>query len=156
MSRPARFGLAIPLIILLATAGGVPALAQNGPAEVIKERSEVMQSIRDAVGAMRDMFTGKTDYDAGAVARHAGSISDNAARIPSLFPKGSGPDAGVPNDARAAIWENEQAFADAAAALEKTAKALAEAVKTKSQREALGEFTAMTRTCTACHTRFRE
>lgn len=155
MRRTTGLGLALPFVILLSVAG-VPASAQADPAATIKERGEVMQSIREAAGAMRDMFAGKTDYDAAAVGRHARSVSENAARIPDLFPKGTGPEAGVPTEARAAIWEDEKAFADAAAALEKTARALAEAVETKSQREALGEFTAMTKTCSACHTRFRE
>ena len=135
---------AIGLTCLAGAAG-----AQDPVADVIKGRQAAMMLSGVATGSI------KTAIDAGqppASQRFpARALSRWAHAVPGMFPVGSGPETGVPTNARPEIWTDREGFEARAAAYAAAADRLAETTGGEDAAAFSEAWTAVRRSCQACH-----
>jgi cytochrome c556 len=81
-------------------------------------------------------------------------LNTSAKAIPSVFPQGSGPDAGK-TDALPAIWQNRGDFEAKAKALETESAKLLQLAQAGDEAGFKGQFPAVGRTCGGCHENYR-
>lgn len=140
---------AIGLTCLAVTTGAQAPQASD----VIKGRQGAMMLSGVAMAAM------KGSIDAGqpqASQRFATrSLSRWAHAVPGMFPEGSGPEAGVPTNAKPEIWSDRAGFEARAADYAAAADRLAE-LASGDDAEAFGaQWTAVRATCQACHDSYK-
>ena len=131
--------------VVLATVGGAMA------ADVIAERKAGFKANADATRAIKAAVDAGKPADAVA---HAETVAAYAARIPSLFPAGSGE-----GDTRAKpeIWAEFARFEQLAAANGEAAAKLAEIARSGGDAAAVGaQLGELGKTCGACHDPFRK
>ena len=107
------------LIIVIAAA----ACAAVTPAERIQARQELMRSNKAALIELGKITSGEAPWNAEAAQRLAQRVTDNAAMIPALAEKGTGPEGGRTR-ARPAIWTDFDSFERAAWNVEDLAKSI--------------------------------
>jgi cytochrome c556 len=94
--------------------------------------------------------------DKTVLAASAGQMKDLAAALPSWFPKGSGPEAGVQTAAKAEIWTDAAGFATVATGLKTETAKLAD-LATAGDLDGLKAQVRVTGgACKACHDKYRE
>ncbi|MEQ8345243.1 MAG: cytochrome c [Sneathiellaceae bacterium] len=147
MKKPTRLRtLAAAVLAVAVTAGVGAAMAQD----VIKERQAGFKQNVDNMKAMAASLKGG---DVKAMQPRAEAIAAWAAKIPGMFPKGSGEGdtAALPT-----IWTDWDGFTAAADANGKAAKHLAMVVADGGDAAAAGAaLKALGGTCGACHDKFR-
>ena len=79
------------------------------------------------------------------------SLARWAHAVPGMFPAGSGPEAGVPSNARAEIWSDRAGFEARAADYAAAADRLAELAAGDDAAAFADQWTAVRATCQACH-----
>ena len=115
---------------------------------VVKERMDLMQTIRVNTGALGDMAQGKTAFDAAKAAEAKAALAGAAAMIVAKFtPNEDDPVA----EGRPEIWTNFADFTTKAEAL----VTAAEAVDVASLAGIQGGMGAIGGTCKACHEAYR-
>jgi cytochrome c556 len=97
----------------------------------------------------------KPSPDAAAIGDASRKIEGLAGEIPSWFPAGSGPGAGVSTRARAEIWTDAAGFRAKAAALAVSAQALQTAAAANDQIGLKSSFANLAQACEGCHASFR-
>lgn len=118
-------------------------------ADVVKERQA---GFKENVTHLKAIKAGGESGDHAAVQTEAEAVAAFAARIPDLFPEGSG---GGETRAKSEIWSDWKGFVAAAEANQQAALKLAAAAKTgvasdiEAAREDLGK------SCGACHDKYR-
>lgn len=133
-----------------ATAGSV--LAHGGATGIVKERMEMMKTMRADVKTMGQMARGQRPYDAALFAQAAEDIAAHSGDfLVALFPKGS---LHAPTEAAPAIWDDMPRFSRLADELETQAVSLA-AAAVASQELPMAEFKALGQACAACHEDYR-
>jgi cytochrome c556 len=141
-------GAATVALTLIASASLTSAAT---PAEVIAQRKALMDlQGATAIGIVTAMKAG----DMAAVAKLAGPLGRSSAVIPSLFEKGTGPEAGK-TAALPAIWEKWDDFKAAAAKLATESAKLAEVAKGGDAAATSTQFGALAKSCDGCHDAFR-
>ena len=126
------------------TPGGKALVARQAH---FKEQGAVFKAINDE--------TRKDMPDKAAIAANAAKLKTIAADLPTWFPKGSGPETGLPTAAKPEIWTDADGFAAAAAKLEDETAKLA-AVSAAGDLEAIKlQFRAAAGACKACHDKYR-
>ena len=149
---------ALAMAIAVPSIMAPPVMAQSAsPAEVIKERRALMKNtagnLKGIVGYLK-----KGEGTPADVARRAEAIAANAAKISTLFPKGTSLADGVgETGAKPAIWEDKAKFDASAGNLRKLALALAATARAgdkKSIGMAMGAFGK--EGCGTCHKPFRK
>ena len=136
---------AIGLACMVGAAG-----AQTPQAEdVIKGRQGAMMlsgvamaSIKGAIDAGQPLASQR--FSTRSLARWAHAV-------PGMFPAGSGPEAGVPSNARAEIWSDRTGFEARAADYAAAADRLAELAAGDDAAAFAEQWTAVRATCQACH-----
>lgn len=112
---------------LVAALVGIPALPvlAGTPAEAVKLRQETMKKLGGHMKAIKG-FAVEGQGSAEDVAMRAGEISEIAAKMPTLFPEGTGMQEVLDpkNGAKPEIWADWNNFLKAAAKLETQSKAL--------------------------------
>jgi cytochrome c556 len=122
------------------------------PAEVIAQRQAMMDLQGAATAGIQAALKAG---DTATVAKMAGALHESAKVLPSLFDKGTGPEAGK-TKALPAIWEKWDDFKAAAAKLETTAAKLAEVAKGGDAAATGAAFADMGKNgCGGCHSAFR-
>jgi cytochrome c556 len=145
------------LIGLLAFTPGVVPAGQHDhsklPPGPIRDRHELMKSMGEEAQAINDAFNmGAEGMDTGVIQRGAQVISMNAARIPTLFPKGSTD----PNSrALPKIWDNWDKFEQLAKQLQDRAMALSNAAGSQTDENFKEKSDKVFATCKSCHDQFR-
>ena len=129
-------------------------MAKDRAAAFMHDRHEKYEELGDAMKAVSRELKGDSP-DLAAVRKHAGTFAAFAPQIPSLFPPGTGPDAGK-TEAKAEIWQKPDDFL--AKSKEFTAAALAfEAAAKGSDLAAIrAAHGTMGKSCKACHDPYRE
>ncbi len=151
MGRGLRVGAAATgLVALLGIA--IVAEAQTAPAEIIKQRQELMKANGAAAKALTEMVKGEKPYDQSAAHQAAMTINNNSKKIPSLFPAGSGSEAGVKTAALPKIWQDKSDFDAKAKALE---EASAKLVAANDEAGIKAQFGNVGKTCGGCHQDYR-
>jgi len=145
-------------VLVLAACGGAAegdgaAPAATDEPAAIDKRQDNFEAIGDAFKTIREQLEGTPDL--ALIETSANDINKRAERISSLFPEGSGMDAGHDTEALATIWEQPEEFA---AATQKLVDASADLAATAAAGDAaaLGDKAkAMGATCGGCHDKFR-
>lgn len=127
--------------------------AHQGASGVVKERMELMKSLGDHMKSMAAMIKGKTPFDASKIAASARDIQDESRNIVRLFPEGSLKN---PSEARPAVWIQWDRFSELTDRLIDEARGLSDIAIAGSRREIKVQFTRVGKTCSGCHTDFRE
>jgi len=127
------------------------AYGHDGATGVVKERMDLMKSVRDATKTLAAMFKGERPYDAAEVRKLSERLEEHAGRIDELFPEGSDH---PPSEVEPAIWTNWDAFKQSADDMAAAARALQQAAAERSK--ALPAFAELGDSCKSCHTDFRK
>ncbi len=151
MNKP-RISTIAAAIALAAAAGGTLAIAAS-PADTIAARQANFKKMGGAMKVIKDELAGSADK-----AKMAGAAKTIAAvaraQVP-LFPKGTGPGAGVKTDALPAIWTDRATFDGHAKKLIAEADKLVKVTSTGNAAAIGAQFKAVGGTCGACHKQFR-
>ncbi len=148
-----RAALALGLVLSLAAAGGT-AVAAIDAAKVEKDRHDNFHKIGSAFKNINDGL--KADKpDTKAIAAQAKIIQDLSGKIPSWFPKGSGPEAGIKTRAKAEIWSDWATFGASAKSLQTEAGKL-QTIALKGDLDGVkAQVKATGGACKTCHDKFR-
>lgn len=131
--------------VLIVACGASAAFA--GP---IEDRQELMKGVQAATKDGVALSRGTVPFDAAKAKTVLTVYTDAAAKLPTLFPKGS--ETGSKTTADPKIWTDMAGFKLAAAKFGDDAKAAGAATDTASFNTA---FTAITKDCGACHGAYR-
>jgi cytochrome c556 len=151
MARGMRLGAAVTAIAAL-LAVGVVAEAQNAPSEVIKQRQDMMKANGASAKALAEMMKGEKPYDQATAHKAAVTINDSSKKISSMFPPGSGAEAGVKTAALPAIWQNKADFDEKAKKLEEESAKL---VAANDEAAVKAQFGNVGKACGGCHETYR-
>jgi cytochrome c556 len=151
--RPRIIGLFVAAS-LFAMAGVTIAAQAAAPADIIKERQDSLKEMGAQMKAIIDQLkSGKADK--AVMVEAAKKLDAYAKALPSWFPAGTGPEAGVKTAAKPEIWTQRADFDAAAAKLAPEADKLVMVVDT-GDADAIGaQMKAVGGTCGACHKQFR-
>jgi cytochrome c556 len=148
-----RFGLTA--IALAALAGGIAiAEAQTGAAGAIATRQDAMKAQGGAMRVLTPIVRGEQPWNQQAAVQAATTINNTAKVIPSVFPQGSGPDAGK-TDALPVIWQNWSDFEARAKTLETESAKLLQLAQAGDEAGFKAQFPAVGRSCGGCHETYR-
>lgn len=117
------------------------------------ERHEKYEAIGDAMKVISRELKGDNP-DLAAVRKNAAIINAFAPQIPSLFPPGTGPDAGK-TDAKAEIWQKPDDFLAKSRDFTAAAKAFNAAAQGSDLAVIRAAHGTMGKTCKACHDLYR-
>lgn len=141
-------------LALAFTAIGGAAWAAVDAAKVISARIESYKKIGTAFKTINDGL--KADKpDTKVIAAQAKIMKDLSAKIPSWFPKGSGPEAGIKTRAKAEIWSDWATFAAASKGLNAESAKLESLAKAGDIEAIKGQVKATGGACKTCHDKFR-
>jgi cytochrome c556 len=141
-------------IAALSASGGFVAAQDQSPAAVIKARQAHLKEMGGAMKAIGDQLKSGA-VDNAAVTTAAGKIDLLAKDLPSWFPAGTGPEAGVKTAAKPEIWAKPADFKAAADRLADEADKLV-AVAAMGDAAAIGgQLQATGKACGSCHKQFR-
>lgn len=118
-----RRGVLTGVVLSLALAAGAPAaVAQSAGAKAAAAREQNFKSLGAAFKAIRDEL-GNGSPDKAVLQANARKMNTLAGQLPSWFPRGSGPESGAKQGAKAEVWTDAAGFAAAARNLQgETAK----------------------------------
>lgn len=144
----------IAAIGLLLTLGFLPciAAAQDDPDAIIKYRQGVMKAQGGLMSAMSQIVRGNVANRDDELKAFAQALTATTSNIPSMFPEGS--DFGE-TDALEQIWEDWDAFEEAAKKADSEADALLKAAESGVAKAVEKAFKDMSETCKGCHKKFR-
>ncbi|HMA51418.1 MAG TPA: cytochrome c [Magnetospirillaceae bacterium] len=145
------YGLAAVLAVVI---GSGAALALDAPA-AIKERQDFYKDIGKSMKGLGEELKSSSPNVAD-VKKFAANIDAAAPKVPSFFPAGTGPEAGVKTGAKAEIWQKPDEFKKDAADFATAAHALnvaAQSGDVAAIKDATGK---LGEACKACHQTFRE
>lgn len=137
------------LIIVLAAA----ACATATPTEQIQARQELMRANKAALIELGKFTSGEAPWNAVAAQRFATTITNNAARIPDLAGKGTGPEGGRTR-ARPAIWNDFDSFERSAWNVEDRSRGILALALAGDEAGVRARVTQLEKECDACHQRF--
>ena len=149
-------GLALAGAALLLPVG-FAAADDPGVADIIKTRQHKLKDIvgKDAKEISDQLKSGSLDK--AVIQSDASEIDKTLKDLPTWFPKGSGPEAGIKTAAKPEIWEHpdefHKAYEDAQAAADNFAKV---AETSGGDMSAVGPaFMTLGKACGGCHKPFR-
>lgn len=151
MIQPRSRTIAAALALVVAGIGTIAVAAS--PADTIAARQANFKKMGGAMKVIKDQLAGGADK--AKMADAAKTIAAVArAQIP-MFPKGTGPGAGVKTDALPAIWTDRATFDGHAKKLIAEADKLVVATGTGNAAAIGAQFKAVGSTCGTCHKQFR-
>ena len=150
---------ALVLTAGLTAAGG--ALAQDSATapttpggKAVIARQAHYKELNVSVRAINEQLRSETP-DKAAIAANAGKMKALGADLPSWFPKGSGPEAGVKTAAKAEIWTDAEGFAAAATKLQAETAKLADVAAAGDMDAIKAQVRATGGACKTCHDKYR-
>lgn len=130
----------------------IVAEAQIAPAQIIKQRQELMKANGAAAATLVKMIRGEQPYTQQAAHQAAVTINNNSKQITNLFPPGSGAEAGVKTGALPAIWQNKADFDAKAKTLQDESAKL---VAANDEAAVKAEVPNVGKACGGCHQTYR-
>lgn len=115
---------------------------------VVKERVDLMGTIRTSFAALGGMVQGRADFDADVAAEARDTLVEAAGLIPAKF---EAAETDPESEASPAIWESWDDFASHASALEEAALAL-DTTSLDTMKAGFGPIGA---SCGSCHQAYR-
>ena len=143
----------LPAVIACAIGTSGAAVAAD-PEEVIDYRQGAMQVTKYHFGTIADMLKGKIEYDQAAVEKHADVVQVMSTLVANQFPEGTDALAGETN-ALMEVWDEPEAFADAVAEFEETARDLVAAADSGDKGQLAAAVKDVGASCKACHDDFQ-
>lgn len=141
-------------VVTLATVLAFAAWSYDTPEAPGDERRVLMKTLGGSMRTVKDHLAGRSSAEEAITA--ARSMADASARIPSLFPPGSGMSDVAASEALDAIWDNWDDFVVAAQLLGERAAALETALESDNGDSVEAAFRALGADgCGGCHTVFR-
>lgn len=137
--------------LVVAAAG--TAIAQNAASE-IQARQAHYKQIGAASKGIHDEL-GKPAPSAVVIQGFAKQIDTLAPQIPTWFPAGSGPEAGVKTEAKPEIWSDAAGFSAVASAFATEAHHFDEVAEGGNIDAIRTEYTNLGKACFACHSKYR-
>jgi cytochrome c556 len=148
-----RFGLTA--IAIAALAGGIAiAEAQTNAAASITARQDAMKAQGGAMRTLTPIVRGEQPWSQQAAVQAATTLNNVSKAIPTVFPQGSGPEAGK-TDALPVIWQNFGDFQAKSKALETESAKLLQLAQAGDEAGFKAQFPAVGRTCGGCHETYR-
>ena len=138
----------------LVMSGGRLFAADPSPAEIIKARQEKLKDLGEQMKTIGGQAKSGT-LDRAVMAEAAKKAAAYAKDLPTWFPKGTGPEAGVKTRAKPEIWAQPDDFQAAAEKLPPEAEKLAEVVTTGDTPAIFAQLQATGKACQGCHKQFR-
>jgi cytochrome c556 len=154
MNKFWRQGLPVVCMSAALAFGLVLTAQAQGAADTISKRQEAMKGMGGAMRTLTPMVRGEQPWNQGSVVQAATTVNSTAKVIPSVFPAGTGPDAGK-TDALPAIWTNNADFAAKAKALEDASAQLLQLAQAGNEAGAKAQFANIGRACGGCHETYR-
>jgi cytochrome c556 len=140
----------IILVAGLLTVGAVTALAQQ--TSVIEQRQALMKNNAEQTRTLSGMLRGQVPYNADQAKAALTTLSQNAKKIPPLFPENS--KTGGDTKALPAIWENKADFDSIAAQLDKGAQTALASITDEASFKAAAPKAL--EACGTCHKTYRK
>ena len=150
-SRNTALRAGAALLLAVAFAHG-----HDGAIGIVKQRMDAMSDMGKAGKSISAMLKGKRTLDAEAIRAQASAMGEHASQIPDLFPDTETSRHGGETEALPAVWQKRAEFEALAARLERQSAALADAAAAADEGQVAESFSAVRRTCRACHDEFRE
>jgi cytochrome c556 len=127
--------------------------AKEQALQIMKQRHDAMEGLGKA---MKQLHRGldTTPPDVNSVRTQTAIMASTAAKIPSLFPAGTGPDVGKTR-AKAEIWKQQPLFLKKSKDFLASALALDAAAKTGDMNKVMALHEDVDKACKACHDPFR-
>jgi cytochrome c556 len=142
-------------IFALGAAGLFLVAAAVDPKVAIPARQMGMKQIGRTFKGINDQLHSGAP-DAAAVKAGTQQLADLAAKVPSWFPRGTGPETGIKTAAKPDVWTKAADFRAKAAALASTTRALAAAAGRGADAATLAPLvTQVGGACKACHTTYK-
>lgn len=138
----------------LAAAGVALAQEPSPGAKAVQARQAHYKELGKAFGALGAELR-KDAPDKAAIAADATAVATLANDVPTWFPKGSGPEAGVKTAAKAEIWTDASGFAEAVAKLQAETAKLQQAATAGDLDAVKAQARATAGACKACHDKYR-
>jgi cytochrome c556 len=138
----------------LVMSGGRLFAADPSPAEIIKARQEKLKDLGEQMKTIGGQAKSGT-LDRAVMAEAAKKAAAYAKDLPTWFPKGTGPEAGVKTRAKPEIWAQPDDFQAAAEKLPPEAEKLAEVVANGDTPAIFAQLQATGKACQGCHKQFR-
>jgi cytochrome c556 len=130
------------------------AAAAADPAQAITTRQDNFKLLGKTAKALKGQFQGGAP-DRAAVTDEANTIAKLAAALPSWFPAGSGPNAGVKTAAKAEIWTQAVDFKKASDNLTAQANKLAQLAASGDMAATGVQAKQLSQACGDCHHQFK-
>lgn len=122
-------------------------------AKVMHQRHDAMEGLGKAMKALhRQLESGKPDVN--VVRQQTSTMASTAARIPSLFPAGTGPDAGKTR-AKPEIWKQPDLFLRKAKEFQAAAQTIDAAARSGDLARVMASHDSLDKSCKSCHDPFR-
>lgn len=139
-------------IFILAATAVAAASAHEGATGVIKERMEAMSAFSQSLKAIKAELGKGAAADRARIASAAEIVArQSGEKLVALYPEGTDH---PPSYAMPEVWSERAKFEAGAARLEDAAAALI--VAAKGAGDLTDPFRDLTRSCGACHNRFRQ
>lgn len=151
MALAARCMLAGTLALAM-TAGG--AFAQSSMAQAVKDRQAHFKQQGGAFKGVLDELK-KDQPDKAVVSANATKLKGLAAQLPTWFPKGSGPEAGVKTAAKPDVWRDPATFSAAAQRLQAETAKLDQLAMAGDMDAVKAQARVVGGACKNCHDKFR-
>jgi len=140
--------------LVAAMVAGAASVALADASSLIKERQSHYKQIGAAAKGIHDELN-KPAPDVAAVQGFARQIDSLAPQIPSWFPKGTGPEAGVKTAAKPEIWTDPSGFAAVASAFAAEAHKFDGVAQSGNVDAIRAEYVNLGKACFACHSKYR-
>lgn len=145
----------VKIIFLLSAGIALVSAAATQPKVVISARQLGMKQVGKSFKTINDQVRSGSP-EAAVVKASASQLAALAAKVPSWFPAGTGPDTGIKTAAKAEIWTRAANFrAKAAAFAAATRNLAAAAAKTSDPGVLEPQIRRVGGTCKSCHTAFK-
>lgn len=158
LSRPTLRTLGLALATLsfsgLIIAADKP-VSPKATEEIIQQRQENFEQLGGAFKVIRDEVR-KRKSDMDAIVKAANTIHSHAQELPSWFPTGSGPEAGIETEALPAIWKDQAGFAAASQKFLEASENLLTLTETGDASKVASGIPALGGSCKNCHDNYRK
>lgn len=145
--------LTVAAVCTMTAAAGAQ-LAPRRAAATIHARQAHYKQMAAAVKGINEELRG-ADPSVPAIRRGSAVVARFARQILRWFPRGTGPEAGVPTRARPEIWSDHAGFTRAGAGLLVAARNLDATARSGDVAAIRAAAAGLSRACRACHDDFR-
>jgi cytochrome c556 len=147
-SRDENEAVASNAMVLLAAAP-----TKDQALKIMHDRHEGMERLGKAMKTLhRELDSGKPDIN--VIRAQTATMASTAAKIPSWFPAGTGPDVGKTR-AKPEIWQKQDVFLQKSKDFVAAARAIDAAAKSGDVNKVMAAHDSVDKACKACHDPFR-